>query len=81
MSIENTFNNPPQETPKPEDKKEQQPKPENPEILPTTESTERAELTPDEIEEALQKMEVKILDRKKLISSLRRLLIDTKKIK
>ena len=66
MSVENPFNNPPQETPKPEEKKEEQPKPENPEVLPTTESAERAEFTPEEIEEARQEMEAELLERKKV---------------
>ncbi|MBI4812318.1 hypothetical protein HY798_02635 [Candidatus Falkowbacteria bacterium] len=57
MSIENPFNNPPQETPKPEEQKQERPKPENPEVLPTIENAERAEFTPEEIEEARQEME------------------------
>jgi len=66
MSIENPFSNPPQETPKPEEEKQEQPKPENPEVLPTTESAERAEFTPEEIEEARQEMEEELLEQKKV---------------
>jgi len=66
MSIENPFNNPPQETPKPEEQKHEQPKPESSEVLPTAESTERAEFTPEQIEEARQEMEAELLELKKV---------------
>lgn len=66
MSIENPFNNPPQETPKPEEKIEEQSKPENSEVLPTAENAERVEFTPEEIEEARQEMEAELLERKKV---------------
>ncbi|MDP6527368.1 MAG: hypothetical protein QF858_00615 [Candidatus Pacebacteria bacterium] len=70
MSIENPFNNPPQESePKSEEQKpeqQEQEKQEEQETLPTVESTEKTEFTPEEIEEARKEMEAELLERKKV---------------
>lgn len=63
MGIENSFNNYPQ-TPKQEE--QGQPKTENQEVLPITESTERTEFTSEEIEKARQEMEIELLKQKKI---------------
>lgn len=64
MSIENPLDNIPQETPEPQ---EEQPKPqENLEILPTAETMERVDFTPEQIEDAREEMELELAERKKI---------------